>query len=380
MSASPGSPTASLAEKAGIASDVPTSAALSTVRLAEAMCREPAGAESGTDWSRWSSAALERAVLVAVYHQLAPWWFHVCTEAGVTARLSPSSRERLSDLATRNREQQAARLCHLAEIDAQFRAAGIGYALLKEYAFDGTYPSPACVQQGDLDLLVREEERPAACQRLEHLGYQRVPRPWNNEYRYKRGDGACVDLQSSLQPALGRWADVGLAPADQLNRTRERRMGGLPVPVLDPCDSATFLIAHASLHHNYAPFSKVVHSWNSLVHQRHELTDERLRAVFRAARLENLYDCATWYCETLVGKPWPLATGRTRELPSRLATFRQLMPTPDDYLADGRAAKLARRWQDGWQLTCYPDTFGRRWTCLAHLLLARGRRFLSGRK
>ncbi len=329
MSVSPGPPTTSRAGQASAVADVPTCTTLSTVRFAEAMCREPAGVESGTDWDGWSSAALEQATLVAVDHQLAPWWFHVCTEAGVTARLSLSSRERLSDLATRNGDQQAARLGHLAEIDAPFRAAGIGYALLKEYAFDGTYPSPACVQQGDLDLLVREKERPAACQRLERLGYQRVPRPWNNEYRYKRGDGACVDLQSSLQPALGRWADVGPAPADLLHRTRERRMGGLSVPVLDPCDSATFLIAHASLHHNYAPFSKVVHTWNSLVHQRHELTDERLRAVFHSAKLENLYDCATWYCETLVGKPWPISPGRTRELPPRLAAFRRLMPPPD---------------------------------------------------
>jgi hypothetical protein len=336
--------------------------------VGDVTCYDPLSKRVAVDCDAWSAMDSGWLARVARAHGFAPWLYQVVRTAGSETSFSPEDLRELEaaydDSLERDRRQRG----RLAEVDGGLRRRGIAYLLLKEYAIDGTYPVPGCVTQGDLDLLVRPADLAAACGVLESLGYQRVSRPWKNEYRYKRSDGACIDLQVSLNPALGWWAEMKTAVESLFTRACPLQVETGPVLVLDPVDNARFLITHAAMHHNFTPFSKIVHTWNYLVRYRDQIDAEKVREAFRAARLENLYDCAAWYLEQLVGRPFPLFQDRTIRA-SR--PFQHLMPAPAAYFSHDVSCALARRWRDGWQLLCFLDTWPQKAACLLHIVRAR---------
>lgn len=254
------------------------------------------------------------------------------------------------------------------------RAAGAAWVLLKAYAYDGAFPASGCVRQNDLDILIRSADLGPAVAVLERLGYARVARPWNDEYRYKRPDATPVDLHVSYNPHL-EWATGEEVSERAMTRAEQISNGDWQLPVLHPLDNSVFFLVHTALHHNFAPLSKVVACWNALVHWQDRIDAGSLSEELRAIGVGHLGSLAVDYLERLVGCPLGSIVRFDEDSAwwERLA-FAWCLPKPGAYLSAAAQTRLTRRRRDGFHLCLYPNTWKRKVMCLGGVLRARWER------
>jgi hypothetical protein len=138
----------------------------------------------------------------------------------------------------------------LVELAGSFEEAGVELVALKGPVLAHlAYPDPTWRSYGDLDLLVRTEEWPAACAVLEAEGFVRdLPEPrrgfsarFGKAASFSGPGGLSVDLHRTL--ALGPFG-LWLSPEDLFGRTASFRLGGRSILRLDD----TALLAHAAAH------------------------------------------------------------------------------------------------------------------------------------
>jgi hypothetical protein len=294
----------------------------------------------------------ETLLTLAEEHGLAGLFQRVLHDSGLLCGLPASTGERLSLTAEAARRDHDRRTGELQLLARAFDVAGVPFLLLKEYAFDETFPTPGCVQQSDFDLLIAAENAAVASALLERLGYERVMRPWQNERRYKQPGRTSVDLHLALHHEAS--AEPGFAAL--FARSGRLDVGSTALPVLHPVDGLVFLLAHTSLHHNFTPFSKVVNCWNYLVTRLPRLDRVALQAALVEQRQQHLAGFTLGYMEALVGSSVSQTLGLSRPALLDRLLFRGLMPSPRHYFATSVQACLQRRCRDGWQLALYHDT------------------------
>jgi hypothetical protein len=156
-----------------------------------------------------------------------------------------------------NRLMELRRAADLRRIDAVLGGAGIGFLILKGPVLAATvYPEPAARTMLDLDLLLAQEDYPAALAALETIGY-RVPRQFAGATLYA-GDapplvhddpgGAVLELHTMLDslPEL-RDAYAAMAP-----RARDVDLGhGIVLRALDREELFAHVVLHVSKHHRF---------------------------------------------------------------------------------------------------------------------------------
>ncbi len=341
-------------------------------RVARFFCRSPFTRRMEVDAKALTSVGTGPLLQIACEHGLSQLLYIVLRDAGLLSQLAAKEIACLAACYEEAAALAALRVEELRALDEALRAVGAVWVLLKAYAYDNTFPAPGCVRQGDLDVLVRHRDLTAATGAIERMGYARVRRPWQDEYRYKRPGKTPLDLHVAFGPHLGAWA----AGAGDLEQTiacaRRVPVGDWELPVLSPLDNVLFLLIHTALHHNFAPWSKVVTCWNSLVRWQDEVDPDTLQEALRRVGLGRLSGLAVDYLERLVG--WPLPRiARSDCSPSwweRLGMAWGL-PRPDAYLSAGTQASLVLGRRHGLHLCLYSDTWKDKARCIREVLRAR---------
>jgi hypothetical protein len=149
------------------------------------------------------------------------------------------------------------RAADLKRIDAALGTAGIGFLILKGPVLAATvYPEPAARTMLDLDLLLAQEDYPAAVTALETIGY-RVPRQFVGASLFA-GDapplvhddpgGAVLELHTMLD-SLPEQRDAYKAMAP---RARQVDLGhGVALRTLDREELFAHVVLHVSKHHRF---------------------------------------------------------------------------------------------------------------------------------
>jgi hypothetical protein len=310
-------------------------------RIARLFCRKP------RDGDNWIDALTENEIQDAAeagqLHGLGGMAYTIFRDGNQLEALDPSVITKLAEEAWTNMETVENRKMEIPLLHAAFQKAGIDIILLKQYAFDGTFPSSECVHQSDYNLLIRAEDLPATTAVLEDIGYGRIPRPAPTEYRYEREKATPIDLQYASK-ARG-----------EVLFNRSSVLPGMDVRVLDPTDTFQCLLIHVANYHNFAPFSKVAACWNYLIWHMDDIDAKRLVADMRARHILALARLAMSYiCDVVdhrleildvLGAPaWP-----------RMKGFRSLLPKPADYFQPGVLERLRRGTQAGTRYLFYAD-------------------------
>jgi hypothetical protein len=311
------------------------------MRIARLFCRKPREVDH---WGEHlSENEIRDAASAAQKHGLGGMAYTIFRDADQLEALDPNTITELADEAWNNLETIESRKAELPFLNAAFFKAGIELILLKQYSFDGTFPSQECVRQTDFNLLIWAEDLPAATAIFENIGYDRIPRPSPNDYRYVRKNATPVDLQFITKSKGKDLFDRSLV------------LPGIDMRVLDPTDTFRCLLIHTANYHNFVPFSKVAACWNFLIWHLDEMDPNRLVADMRAQHMLALARLAMSYiCDLLDHR---LAIMNALGTPSwlRQIGFRSMLPKPADYFQPGIMERLRRGTRAGVHNIFYAD-------------------------
>lgn len=197
-------------------------------------------------------------------------------------RLEHAISQEVIDQLRRNLTDNRVRIRHLlqesAEIQEQFQADGLSYAVLKGFSlYPSSVPNPALRHQLDLDFLICEDRARAARHILERAGYRlhaitektwefkknETPR-FSPKYMYKDGFGSTVELHLE---------SIRAENSSRLSRLEFREIEGIRMPVLSPAD----LFLGQGLHvfkDLCSPFLRAAHVLEFYRHLRTRSSDE----------------------------------------------------------------------------------------------------------
>lgn len=193
---------------------------------------------------RISSCAMERLVDrhrmgAYLHHRLAAWSRGKAIPPTIVARCEES--------AERQQATAAACLATLTDLQPRFATAGVPVLLLKGPALAARYYGGLAHRgYGDLDLLVREPDRPVAMRLLRGAGHHRVSRALLSEAMTARfvhgfdfrGGSVGIDLHWCLSRMPGYRLDM----AGIWERTASTTVEEIPVRVLAPEDELLLLL------------------------------------------------------------------------------------------------------------------------------------------
>lgn len=177
--------------------------------------------------------------------------------AAVGVAAPPAVRRRLSDALIAGRARHLMMTRALAPVLGRFSADGIPAIVLKGPALAETvYPDPAWRPFGDLDILVRREDRRRADAALLALGHRRVAdaHTWEFDIEYDGAtlyagaDGIHVDLHWALVTEP-RYAWSGHADGAVWERAAPLTLAGRPALALARDDLVLYLATHLAVHH-----------------------------------------------------------------------------------------------------------------------------------
>lgn len=143
-----------------------------------------------------------------------------------------------------------------------FKKAEIPVIVLKGAALAATiYPDISCREMGDVDLLVRPEERELARDILELEGYYFIPESekglspfdsaFTGEMAFRKGDGALFELHWELTPVEWLRQVIALDNEALWDDALPIKINSMQVLQLSPCDMLLHLCIHLTAH-NYA--------------------------------------------------------------------------------------------------------------------------------
>ena len=170
------------------------------------------------------------------------------------------ARRRLTEALAAGRARHLVMTRALAPVLARFEADGIPAMVLKGPALaDTVYPDPAWRPFGDLDVLVRRDDRWRADGALLALGHRRVADGHTWEFDmdfdgatlYASPDGVHVDLHWALVTEP-RYAWSGEPEAVLWQRAVPLTLAGRPVRGLAREDLVLYLATHLAVHHALA--------------------------------------------------------------------------------------------------------------------------------
>lgn len=177
--------------------------------------------------------------------------------------------------------------------------AGIEAVVLKGAAADVYYPKPEYRTMGDIDLLVRLEDFPAACDCLKKAGgtvYNDKPRHLGLAF----GD-AHIELHQFFTEEGGKPLDELLYAA--IPGRSYVKLGGTSFPMLPKKENGIVLLEHLAQHLKDSVGLRQVIDW--MLYAGKELNDEYYNAVFapaiRPLGLEKLALAATKMCQMYLG-------------------------------------------------------------------------------
>lgn len=138
--------------------------------LSDHLNREKTRFSEEIEYERLYNLAKNHDVVGMVYHQIK-------AALGKEQRFVENYSASVFYYAGRNRCFQA--------VAKAFREKGIRYAAVKGVAIDKLYPVPALRTMGDIDLLIREEDKPRIHQIMLDLGYECVGDKTGRDWQYK---------------------------------------------------------------------------------------------------------------------------------------------------------------------------------------------------
>ncbi len=195
------------------------------------------------DWEQWIRTATEEGILAALHGCVQPFEFP--TEIV----------DFLAGIEQLNTERNAQLLAEIRSQAALLNTAGIQPVLLKggAYLLNGVYANPGRRYIADIDLLLANEDLPAANSLFQNAGYQadlsdpmrairhHIP-PLIQNGRFR------VELHHSLTIGKARHF---LPAAEVLAASKPCDLGGAIVKLPCPEHLMTHLILHSQLHHLY---------------------------------------------------------------------------------------------------------------------------------
>ena len=187
--------------------------------------------------------------------------------AAVPATAPSAVRQRLTQARALGRARHLVMTRAVAAVLARLDANGIAALPLKGPALAETvYPDPTWRRYGDLDVLVRREDRRRADATLLALGHRRLAdgHSWEFDIEhdgatlYLGPDGVHVDLHWALVTEP-RFAWSGEVEAEVWQRTIPITIAGTPTRGLAREDLVLYLAVHLAVHHALAGLS---HLWD----------------------------------------------------------------------------------------------------------------------
>ena len=180
--------------------------------------------------------------------------------AAATAAAPAAVRRRLAEALAAARARHLVMTRALAAVLARFESDGIETLVLKGPALAETvYPDPALRPFGDLDVLVRREDRRRADAALLALGHRRIAdgHTWEFDIEYDGAtlyagaDGVHVDLHWALVTEP-RYAWSGEAETAVWRRAAPLTLAGRRTLGLGREDLVVYLATHLAVHHALA--------------------------------------------------------------------------------------------------------------------------------
>jgi hypothetical protein len=194
------------------------------------------------DWLQIIEAANDQLLTPALWGAL--------RRSGQAGLLPADANEYLATLHRLNGKRNRALRAQAVQLIGSLNEAGIMPTLLKGglALFDGPYADPADRMMRDLDILVREQSRPAAIAVLERLGYGVARRYEAGHHAFgdfaRAGDPGCIDLHTELIDS-----SYVLPAAEVRARASRKEVDG--VCYLSPCatDRVMHNVLHAQIHY-----------------------------------------------------------------------------------------------------------------------------------
>jgi hypothetical protein len=189
-------------------------------------------------------------VAVARYHRLTPLLAVTCGDALPGALGETCRRDRVSTAGRNLMLARGAEACARA-----LAAAGIPVALLKGLAYETTFAlPPGSRPTSDVDLLVPNEQRRAAFQVMDELGFEpRAAAPGFDDPDYHEVAWTRPDLEVDLHLALAPFARCQIDYRAVWAEARPATLGETPVLVLDPRHATVFHALHMAIDHFDVP-------------------------------------------------------------------------------------------------------------------------------
>lgn len=263
------------------------------------------------------------------------------------------------------------RINELHNLHDLFSNENVDYALLKEYAFDGTYDDIGSICQNDFDVLIKRKGLEITQKILNKKGYVFYPSKYGKsekELRYKKENHTSIDLHLELSPFDGDWCLSNLNYEELFLKSRTFNLGNKPIKILSHEDNIMNMIIHTAIHHNFVPFNKIVHCWNYITKKKGKVNWNTIKSKLITNSLSSLGWLATSYIEQIIGDKLEILNYFDKPAFVNKALFELLLPSSKFYWHEKTQIKLEKGSHFGIQLISLLDTYPQRLNFLANYI------------
>ncbi len=302
----------------------------------------------------------ERLLDLAGFHRLIPflyWNFKRCIPDGVPANV----RDRLAAGFLRNQQRVMGLTAELLRLADRMKGEGVPYLPFKGPVLASTaYGNVALRPTGDLDILVKPADAPAALAILKECGYyvviegatgavadarqeRAVGRFHYNYNLFNHENGITVELHTRLLPVK---LPLGPGPEEAIAGASVCRLAGREVLTLNFYENLVFLCVHGAKH-----------AWDRLewivalaesIRRTDEVDEEKLLRVARKREAEVALLLGVLLAVRLLGLPgMPRVQRETEEYPVVEDLFEEVVNRLDYHRRVESERQAERRFQEG---------------------------------